>query len=149
MGCCASQPETPKPVPGSVTYTQQQSAQQQHQQHHPNASAGNQVQFQQRKPAAVSGPMGGGGQPHGGPFGAPRAYGAPGGQMGGPMMGGAGRGQGGALTFIALYNYSARTAEDLSFVKGENNCFYHFFSSVNGCVCVRLFVCVCMCVSSQ
>lgn len=53
----------------------------------------------------VSGPM----QP-GGAF--ARGYNMP--QMGatGASVGG------GALSFVALYNYDARTAEDLSFVKG-------------------------------
>lgn len=45
---------------------------------------------------------------------------SPGGFMpGGPTQGvGMPRSQQGALTFIALYSYSARTAEDLSFSKG-------------------------------
>lgn len=55
----------------------------------------------------------------GGPFGPPGMGGGMGmgpGRIGAPMMPGAG---GGALTFVALYSYDARTAEDLSFTKGE------------------------------
>ena len=38
-------------------------------------------------------------------------------------------GGGGALTYVALYSYSARTAEDLSFVKGERRFFSLLFLS--------------------
>ncbi len=58
-------------------------------------------QQQQPSRGGISGPMG-----TQNPFG-PR--------MGQPASGG----QGGALSFVSLYDYSARTAEDLSFSKGE------------------------------
>ena len=51
-------------------------------------------------------------------------------------MGPPGGGQtGGALSFVALYDYTARTAEDLSFHKGESLSLW--------CVCVCVCVPVC------
>ncbi len=116
MGGCTSSPEEPKKNPDSVQYTHQYQ-QQQHQRAGGPASHGvprqgpvsHAPQYhhqQQHQVASISGPV----QPGGG-FG--RAY-IPG--VGAPAVQGGG---GGALTFVALYNYEARTAEDLSFAKGE------------------------------
>ena len=112
MGCCTSSPEKPKTQSGSVSYTNQQNAgykqpahqsQPQLQTSHGHPGHNMHMAPQQRVPA-VSGPM----QP-GGAF--SRGF------M--PPMGGTGAGVGGgALSFVALYNYEARTAEDLSFIKG-------------------------------
>lgn len=100
MGCCTSAPEQPKKKADSVSFTHQSQSNAQQQvrvmpSHHPPVSQ-------------ISGPM----QP-GNPF--QRAY-MPG-QIGAPMGAPVG---GGALTFVALYNYDARTSEDLSFMKGED-----------------------------
>ena len=116
MGCCTSSPEEPKKKSDSVQYTNQQ----QRQQVLPSQGVPRQAPVshlqqyhQQQQPrqfvSNISGPV----QPGGG-FG--RAY-IPG--MGAPVVPGGGGGGGGALTFVALYNYDARTAEDLSFIKGE------------------------------
>ena len=56
---------------------------------------------------------------------------------GGGMPGG---GSGGALTYVALYDYDARTHEDLTFRKGKYIC-------VCVCVCVCVYARVCVCVS--
>lgn len=111
MGCCTSSPEEPKKIDGSVSFTSQKAAQQQRQQ------AGH----------------GGHGQPHTGAqvhMGHPQAGGynrqpviaVPNNQSNpfsrvGPATQSLGGG-GGALTFVALFDYEARTAEDLSFHKG-------------------------------
>ena len=76
----------------------------------------------------------------GGPFGAGPRYA---GQQGGqgmvshtrPAQGG------GAVMFVALYNYTARTAEDLSFVKGEREKERGIGREKGVCACVRLCVC--------
>ena len=107
MGCCASAPE-PKKIDGSVSFTSQaqQKAALQNQQ---SGGAG-------RHP----GHPGGGGQVHmgghaaAGPYRhqpAPQSVPANPFQRVGPTPGG-------ALTFVALFDYEARTAEDLSFHKG-------------------------------
>lgn len=114
MGCCTSSPEKPKTQSGSVSYTNQTNSGykqpvQQPQAHLQPMGHGNMhmahAHAQQQRMPMVSGPM----QP-GGAF--ARGYNMP--QMGatGASVGG------GALSFVALYNYDARTAEDLSFVKG-------------------------------
>lgn len=109
MGCCASQSETPKPGVNSQAFVPPQSRPPPSQapvgMSQPTAMAMQQHQQHQIKMAAA--------QHRQGPF-------SPGGFMpGGPPQGvGMPRSQQGALTFIALYSYSARTAEDLSFAKG-------------------------------
>lgn len=119
MGGCASSPEEPQKKDNSVQYTKQQ-----HQQYHqqgqrqrpvgpashgvPTRQSPHTQQYHHQQPvSSISGPV----QPGGG-FG--RAY-IPG--VSAPAVQGGG---GGALTFVALYNYDARTAEDLSFSKGES-----------------------------
>ena len=110
MGCCASSPEKPKTQSGSVSYTNQtntgykqpaQQPQSQLQIGHGNMHTG----MPQGRPMAVSGPM-----QAGGAF--SRGFNMPQMAATGAAVGG------GALSFVALYNYDARTAEDLSFVKG-------------------------------
>ena len=134
MGCCASQPEAPKPGAESRSYVSQHSQQQQQQHFTPV------VQPHTNQMAAVHHPQQ---QPR--QFGAPMQHN----QLRGPFNPNfvqvgpqpVGRQQpGGALTFVALYNYSARTAEDLSFVKGEN------FSAL--CLCIRLVLC-CTCMRTH
>ena len=128
MGGCTSSPEKPKQNSGSVAFTSQQQ------------QPGSQIHHNSGPPQshAMNMPRGGGGYPVGQPAhmmqpmsssisgpmqGNPFQRGMPG--MG-PMTGGGGRG--GTLTYIALYDYDARTHEDLTFRKGK--------------VCV--YVCVCM-----
>ena len=129
MGCCTSQPSTPKAGKDTTSYVPQPS--------HP--PQGNQVNAsgipqhpQQPGHAAVH---------RSGPFNATNFI--PSGQpqkVGGPMMRPA-PGAGGALTFVALYNYSARTAEDLSFAKGlVCVCMYN----VHTCI-VHVHQCTCTC----
>jgi fyn-related kinase len=99
MGCCASTPsERPKPTDESKAYVPKQSPGGAGQQQPPR-----QIPAPDQQQGPRSGPFNPGG---GGPF-------NPG--IGGPM-----RPHGGVLTYVALYSYSARTAEDLSFIKGEN-----------------------------
>lgn len=124
MGCCTSKPETPKPAAGSVTYTSQHPTQPSPgmgrsggvgQVHPVSPGRLNIAHHPQPQQMQIGGPMG---QQRSGPF-APR-FGGQQAMVGQPMIGGPMRPQqGGALTFVALYNYTARTAEDLSFVKGE------------------------------
>ena len=106
MGCCTSAPEKPRKKSDSVSYTNQTNPQK----HEP------QIQITHNPPhgghiprghvSNISGPMHAGGA-------FSRAY-VP--QVGAPSIPGAGAG---ALTFVALYNYEARTKEDLSFGKGK------------------------------
>lgn len=110
MGCCASQSETPKAGANSQAFVPPQSrqppVQPQPGMSQPAAMAMHQHQQHQLKMAHS--------HQRQGPF-------NPGFMPGVPTHGGAIVRQqqtGGALTFIALYSYSARTAEDLSFVKG-------------------------------
>lgn len=110
MGCCTSQSETPKVGANSQAFVPPQQRQPPPQSQavmsQPTAMAMHQHQQHQMKMAASQhrqGPFNPGGFVHGVP--------TQGGAMIRPQ-------QSGALTFIALYNYSARTAEDLSFVKG-------------------------------
>lgn len=145
MGGCASSPEKPKQNSGSVAYTQKQ--QQQQQAAHPQHNSG-QVQ-QSHAVNMPRGGGGGGGYPGGsahmmtpmgssisGPMqGNPFQRNMPG--MGGPMGGGS---RGGTLTYIALYDYDARTHEDLTFRKGKRVCVY-------AGVCVRMCV-VCVYVNA-
>lgn len=113
MGSCVSSPERPQKNTESVSFTnQQQNPQGQRYQHgnQANQQRNYPMQQQQQAPMGISGPM----QP-GNPF----QRGMPGGQMRiGQPMGAGGGGTGGALSFVALYEYTARTAEDLSFHKG-------------------------------
>ena len=151
MGGCTSSPEKPKQNSGSVAYTQKQ--QQQQQAAHPQHNSGPVSQSRAVNMPHGGGGGGGGGYPGGsathmmqpmagsisGPMqGNPFQRGMPGMGMGGPM-GGGGRG-GGTLTYIALYDYDARTHEDLTFRKGTN---------LNVCVCVCVYVSVhIMCIVS-
>lgn len=109
MGCCTSAPE-PKKIDGSVSFTSQ--AQQQ------KAAA----QAQQGGGAGrhhAGHPGGGGGQVHLGGHAAAGAYRQPAPQtMQANPFQRVGPTPGGALTFVALFDYEARTAEDLSFHKG-------------------------------
>ena len=123
MGCCGSSAEKPRQNPSSISYGQQgsRSGKGAPPGSNPNMGGGpaypsypQQPQPGYRQPPVQhqqavgyhAGPpptLGGGG------VGAvPRIPGA-----GGPMMGG------GALVFLGLYKYEARTAEDLSFDKGQ------------------------------
>ena len=113
MGSCVSSPERPQKNTESVSFTHQQQNPQRYQHgNQPNQPRTYPMQQQQQPSMGISGPM----QP-GNPF---QRGGMPG-QMriGQPMGGGGGGGGGGgALSFVALYEYTARTAEDLSFHKG-------------------------------
>ena len=106
MGCCASTPsERPKPTDESKAYVPKPPLGGAHQQQPPR-----QIPAPDQQQGPRSGPFNPGG---GGPF-------NPG--IGGPM-----RPHGGVLTYVALYSYSARTAEDLSFIKGkilERDCIF-------------------------
>jgi hypothetical protein len=82
---------------------------------------GGSAHMMQPMAGSISGPM------QGNPF----QRNMPGMGMGGPMGGG---GRQGTLTYIALYDYDARTHEDLTFRKGK---------ILLMCVCV---VCTCACV---
>lgn len=108
MGCCESAPE-PQKIDGSVSFTSQKKPAQQHQPAsgpglhpgHGNHGSGGQVhlghpQNYNRQPVV-------GQSMPGNPF---------------SRVGPATQGTGGALTFVALFDYEARTAEDLSFHKG-------------------------------
>ena len=162
MGCCTSAPEQPKKKADSVSFTHQSQT---------TSNSTHQVRVmpshQPQQVSQISGPM----QP-GNPF--QRAY-MPGQiQIGSPTVGAPVGG--GALTFVALYNYEARTSEDLSFMKGEDsvpkissflpgftdviNSFgltvvvvytpsqWQFFCFAVACSInyTRLFVCMCVCV---
>lgn len=99
MGCCSSctgKGDPPKKKEESVSFTRQQQTQRQESAHSMPAP---------QPVAQISGPM-----QSANPF--QRSF-AP---TIAPPSGGV---VGGALTFVALYNYDARTSEDLSFVKGE------------------------------
>ena len=106
MGSCTSQQSTPKAGKDTTSYVPQSS--------HP--PQGNQVNAsgipqhsQQPGHAAVQ---------QLGPFNATNFIPSGQPQVGGPITLPA-PGAGGALTFVALYSYSARTTEDLSFSKGS------------------------------
>ena len=140
MGGCTSSPEKPKQNSGSVAYTQKQ--QQQQQAAHPQHNSGQPQQSRAVNMPHGGGGGGGGGYPGGsahmmqpmagsisGPMqGNPFQRGMPGMGMGGPMGGG---GRGGTLTYIALYDYDARTHEDLTFRKGEYKCIIIFIMCVH------------------
>ena len=132
MGGCTSSPEKPKQNQDSVAFTHQQ--QHQPSQVHVNSGPSGHPMAMQR-----SGGYPGVGQTHmmGGPMG--------GGSISGPMQsnpfqrsmpGGSMAGSGGALTYVALYDYDARTHEDLTFRKGISLPF-------NMC-CLLLYMCVCV-----
>lgn len=107
MGNCVSSP--PEKVGESTSFT---SKQQQNPPRYPPTSQPNQQHgypMQSQPSGSISGPM----QP-GNPF----MRGMPGQMRGQPMSGGGGGVGSGALSFVALYEYTARTAEDLSFHKG-------------------------------
>ena len=111
MGCCASTPpERPKPTDESNAYVRKQSPA--GQPNNSNRAPTQQVplhsqQREQRQTTAAIQPG-----PRSGPFNA---------GGGGPFNQAMGmRPQpAGVLTYVALYSYSARTAEDLSFMKGK------------------------------
>ena len=121
MGSCTSSPEKPKQNSGSVAYTQKQQQQQAsahhnagmpQQTHSMNIQHAGQPRYQggpqhmmSPMSSSISGPM------QGNPF----QRGIPGVGVG-PMGGG---GRVGTLTYIALYDYDARTHEDLTFRKGK------------------------------
>lgn len=113
MGGCTSSPEKPKTKSDSVSFTSQQQTVQKFDAHGGHIHAQQQQrgyggpQHQQRITANIGGPM----QPNN-PF--QRANIVGGGPVHIPPGGGSG-----ALSFVALYDYDARTAEDLSFAKGE------------------------------
>ena len=140
MGGCTSSPEKPKQNPGSVAFTSQQQAAQLH----PNSGPPNTHPMAMQRSAGYPGgqpshmmpPMSGGGIS--GPMQSnPFNRGMPG---VGSMSGGSG---GGALTYIALYDYDARTHEDLTFRKGT------LLLCISVCVCVCVCVCVqCMCTTT-
>lgn len=124
MGCCGSSAEKPRQNPSSISYGQQGSRNKgAPPASNPNMGGGpaypsypQQTQPGYRQPPVQQHPQGGmsyhpGAPPNlgGGVVGSvPRIAGA-----GGPVMGG------GALVFLGLYKYEARTAEDLSFDKGQ------------------------------
>ena len=115
MGGCTSSPEKPTRQPASVAYSPggNQRAGAQGQSGPPRAQQPARANPQpSRAPVSqISGPMGG-------PFGRAAGGGGYGGaRIGAPAIPGGG---GGALAFVALYGYEARTAEDLSFAKGED-----------------------------
>lgn len=102
MGSCTSEPEKPKQGPDTKKWISTDPHAQQVGQRNPQ---GNNVQPLIQPPNSQQpGAYNPGGFIH--PQAVPR--------VGAPMR----QPQGGTLTFIALYNYSARTAEDLSFSKG-------------------------------
>ena len=144
MGGCASSPEKPKQNSGSVAYTQKQ---QQQQAAHPQHNSGS-VQ-PSRAMNMPHGGGGGGGYPGGSAhMMPPMASSISGPMQGNPfqrsmpgMVGPMSSNRGGTLTYIALYDYDARTHEDLTFRKGKNLCV-----CVCVCVCVRARTRVCMCV---
>ena len=106
MGCCTSEPEKPKKQSDSVAFHPTPTG-------HPAAAPQAHNQYPPRHPAqaqpqmSVGGPM----QQMNNPFNR-----FPGNVVSSPM--GAGIPTGGALMFVSLYNYEARTKEDLSFGKG-------------------------------
>ena len=116
MGCCASTPsERPKPTDDSKAYVPKQSPGGAHSNNnvHMPPSQPSHMYPQQQAPRQMSAPVHQQQGPRSGPF-------NPGG--GGPFnpgIGGPTRPHGGVLTYVALYSYSARTAEDLSFIKGK------------------------------
>ncbi len=101
MGCCVSA-DKPQKNTGSVSFTNEPKQPQQ------PGNAGN-----RGAPMGGHQPQGYGGQArmnqpnNANPFAQ-------------PMSGGGPPGGGGALSFIALFDYDARTAEDLSFKKGKS-----------------------------
>ena len=109
MGCCTSATEKPQKKVESVSFTTQKPAQpvqtrgQVNMNHPPGGYGGGQMRggvHQQPMPTGVTA----------NPF-----------QRGPAMQGTSG---GGALTFVALFDYEARTAEDLSFRKGISSCIW-------------------------
>lgn len=104
MGCCASQSETPKAGENSTSFVPQRTAQPPTQQPTTPQGTGMAMPLRQPPSKVISGPQ------RGGPFN----------NVGFIQPGSMPRTQPGALTFVALYSYSARTAEDLSFVKGKS-----------------------------
>ena len=142
MGGCTSSPEKPRQNPDSVAFTHQQ--QHQPSQVHMNSGPASHPMAMQRsggypgQPSHMS-PMGGGsisGPMQSNPF----QRSMPGSSIPG--------GSGGALTYVALYDYDARTHEDLTFRKGMVYsmccCVCAFVVLCAVCVCV----CVCMCLSA-
>ena len=123
MGCCASTPpERPKPTDESKAYVPKQSPgghpnnsghvhnmpPSQQPMMHPSAMQHQQQPRQMSAPMHHQQPRSGPFNPPGGPFIQP-----------GPIIGVPMQRPPGALTYVALYSYSARTAEDLSFIKGR------------------------------
>ena len=114
MGGCTSSPEKPKQNQDSVAFTHQQ--QHQPSQAHMNSGPSSHPMAIQRsaaypgvQPSHMMSPMGGGsisGPMQSNPF----QRSMPGSSMPGSS--------GGALTYVALYDYDARTHEDLTFRKG-------------------------------
>lgn len=114
MGCCGSSAEKPRQKPDSVSYAQQGSARGKGPPPNsaPNMGGGpgyppyqQQAQPYRQQPAQLAPNLGYTGAP-------PPQLGAVPRIPGGPTM------TGGALVFLGLYKYEARTAEDLSFEKG-------------------------------
>lgn len=116
MGGCTSSPEKPKQNPGSVAFTSQQQGSQVHHNSGPPPPSAHAIAMQRSggypgvQQTHMMSPMGGGisGPMQSNPF-----------QRGMPGAGGMpGSTAGGALTYVALYDYDARTHEDLTFRKG-------------------------------
>lgn len=112
MGCCASAAEPKKKV-DSVSFTTPPATHQQQQQLPGQSRGGPQVRVGGHNPAGYGGNHGHHQQPM-----------MSNANPNNPFMSNMNRGpaqsmgQGGALTFVALFDYEARTAEDLSFRKG-------------------------------
>lgn len=116
MGCCTSTNEKPQKKSESVAFTTQKAVQQQQQQHHHH---GGHPQAQ----VHMAGQQMRGGMPQQPMITASNAAANPFNR--GPQA----ATHGVALTFVALFDYEARTAEDLSFRKGTR-----FFIGAQLCV---------------